>query len=827
MSMVKKNFLRVFTAVVFFLGIAIQTKAQDLLRNYDLSSIKVDKISDADILKLKQQLDASGLTEQQAEQIAIAKGMPVTEVQKLRLRLQQLTTSGNVTTPTQNQNNNGNNPLNNQPAYRNNLQDTGYNQLYMADTANKKPLINPRIFGAELFDNPTLNFQPAISVATPLNYVIGPGDQLNISIYGVQETDIPVTVSPEGNIIIPNVGQLQVSGTTIENATQKITSLMGRTAYTTLRTGASKISVTVGQIKSIAITVIGSNMPGNYTVPSLATAFNALFIAGGPAQFGSFRQIQLIRNNKTLRNIDLYRFLVNGDQSDNITLQNNDVIRIPSYKIKVIIDGYIKRPGIFEMLPGETLQDLVTYSSGFTDSAYTSSVKIVQFTGKELSVKDVSAADFGNYKMQSGDSVIVSRVLNRFTNRISLTGAVYREGIYELTDGMTLRDLINKADGFREDAFMRRAQVFRLKPDLSKEIFSFAPSDSIEQKRILLKREDSIVVSSIFDLKDQYYISVLGEVRNPGYYEYRDSLTLKDVILQAGGFTDAAFPQRIEVARLIRRDSVTAQDVRASTIIEVKDITDISATQNNVYLQPSDLITVKRKPGFIAFQSITVAGEVQYPGPYVLEKREERVSDIIKRAGGFTPEAYLEGAYIKRINVSDETAQAKQQVIANIQNQLNDSSDLTQQTAQKQSNQLPLDIKKILSSPGSPEDVVFISGDELVIPKYNAQVTISGSVLFPTQIPYNEKYNLHDYIAAAGGVAENGKKSKTYVVYANGKAATTRGFLFFKSKPDIKPGAEVVVPEKEPKQKISTAEFIGIASAVASLAGVVIAILHL
>ncbi len=799
----------------------MQTKAQDLLRNYDLSSIKVDKLSDADILKFKKQLDASGLTEQQAAQIAIAKGMPITEVQKLEVRLQQLTSNGSV--PSQN---NSNNPANNQPAYRNNLQDTGFNQLYANDTTNRKPLINPRIFGSELFNNSSLNFQPNISVATPLNYVIGPGDQLNISVYGVQEADIPVTVSLEGNIIIPNVGQLPVSGITIEDATQKVTSLMGRTAYNTLRTGGSKINVTVGQIKSISITVTGSNKPGNYTVPSLATAFNALFVAGGPSQFGSFRQIQLLRNNKVFKNIDLYRFLVNGDQSDNITLQNNDVIRIPTYKTKVIIDGYVKRPGIFEMLPDETLQDLLTYSSGFADSAYTFSVKIVQFTSKELSVKDVDAANFGNYKMQSGDSVIVSKVLSRFTNRITLTGAVYREGIYELTDGMSLRDLINKADGFREDAFMQRAQIFRLKNDLSKEMLSFDPSDTIQQKSILLKREDSVVVSSIFDLKDQYYISVLGEVRNPGYYQYRDSLTLKDIILQAGGFTDAAFPQRIEVARLIRRDSLTSQDVRASMIIEVKDITDVSATQNNVYLQPSDLITVKRKPGFVAFQSITVSGEMQYPGPYVLEKREERVSDIIKRAGGFTPEAYLEGAYIKRLNVIDETAQEKQQVIANIQNQLNDSSNLVQQTVQKQSDQLPLDITKILASPGSPEDVVLISGDEFIVPKYNAQVRISGSVLFPTQIPYNEKYNLHDYISAAGGIAENGKKSKTYVVYANGSAASTRGFLFFKSKPDIKPGAEIVVPEKEPKQKISTAEFIGIASAIASLAGVVIAILH-
>jgi protein involved in polysaccharide export with SLBB domain len=470
---------------------------------------------------------------------------------------------------------------------------------------------------------------------------------------------------------------------------------------------------------------------------------------------------------------------------------------------------------------------LFTYSSGFTDSAYTSSVKIVQFTGKELSVKDVSAADFNTYKMQGGDSVIVSKVINRFTNRISLTGAVYREGIYELTNGMTVKDLINKADGLREDAFMQRAQIFRLKNDLTKEMVSFNPADTIAEASILLKREDSVVITSISDLKDQYYISVLGEIRNPGYYDFRDSVTLKDIIVQAGGFTDAAFPQRIEVARLISRDTLTAQDVRASMIIEVNDLNELSSTQKNITLQPSDIVTIKRKPGFLTFQSVKVTGELQYPGPYVLAKREERVSDIIKRAGGFTPEAYLEGAYIKRYNFGDNSNQARQQVISNLQQQLNDSTaTLLQQQSAKQYDQIPLDITNILSHPGSPEDVVMASGDELIVPKYNAQVKISGSVLFPTQIPYNEKYNIRDYISSAGGVAENGKKSKTYIVYANGKAATTRGFLFFKSSPKIKPGTEIIVPQKEERQRLSTTEFIGIASALASLAGVVIAILR-
>lgn len=817
--------LRFFGLLICCLSIAAISYSQDLLKNYDLSSIKVDNLTDAQLMQFKQQLDASGFTEQQAEQIAIARGMPITEVQKLRTRLAQLPATNS--NPQQQQNPNGfNNSYNNNQS---NSLDTSINKNQnQIDTTQRVPLINPRIFGSELFNNTSLNFQPNIPVATPLNYIIGPGDQLNINVFGVQETSIPVTVQPEGNIIIPNVGQMQISGLSIEEATKKISSQMSRTAYPTVSSGASHVNISVGQIKSISITVIGANKPGNYTVPSLATAFNALFVAGGPSQFGSFRKIELIRNNKIFKTIDLYRFLVNGDQSDNITLQNNDVIRIPSYKTKVIIDGYVKRPGIFQMLPNETLQDLLTYCSGFTDSAYTSSVKIVQFTGKELSVKDVEAANFGNYQMQNGDSVIVNKVLDRYTNRITLTGAVYREGLYELTPGMSVYDLIKKADGLREDAFMQRAQIFRLNNDLTKDMVSFNPADTMQEKSILLKREDSVVVTSIFDLKDEYYISVLGEVRNPGYYNYRDSITLKDVIVQAGGFTDAAYPERIEVARLIRRDSLTAQDVRASMIIEVNGLDELSSPQKNITLQPSDLITVKRKPGYMAFQTITVSGEFQYPGPYVLEKREERVSDIIKRAGGFTPEAYLEGAYIKRYNLQDNSNQVRQQTILNIQQQLSDSTNFVQQDIKKQYDQIPLNVTELMAKPGSTADMVLQASDELIVPKYNAAVRISGSVLFPTQIPYNPHYRLRDYISSAGGIAENGKRNKTYVIYANGKATTSRGFLFFKSHPTIKPGAEIIVPSKPEKlNRLTTPEIIGISSALASLAGVVIAILRL
>jgi protein involved in polysaccharide export with SLBB domain len=389
---------------------------------------------------------------------------------------------------------------------------------------------------------------------------------------------------------------------------------------------------------------------------------------------------------------------------------------------------------------------------------------------------------------------------------------------------MTAGDLIKKADGLTEDAYAGRSQIFRLNDDLSKGILSF---NAINTSPISLKREDSIVVKSIFDLRDEYYVSVQGEVRKPDFYIYSDSLTLKDILIQAGGLTDAAYPQKIEVARLISRDTVTNQDVRASEIINISGWDDLSSRAKNIQLKPYDIITIRRKPGHSEMQTIKVIGEMQVPGLYVLGKREERVSDIINRAGGFTPEAYTEGAFIKRYNY-DTIRAIRQQTIQNIQQQLSDSTNQTTQSTERAFDQIPLNIAKILSSPGSAEDVVLKERDELIIPKYTAEVKMSGSVLFPTQIPYDQKYDFKDYISSAGGFSDNARKSKAYILYANGKAQTIKKFLFFKNYPTVKPGAEIVVPAKdETKNKLTTGEIIGISSALTSLAGVVIAILNL
>ncbi len=794
--------------------------AQDLLKGKDLSQVRVDQLSDADIAKLKAQLNSSGVTIDQAEQMAIAKGMSPAEFAKLKARVSGSTNAGSVTgklkaaTPSS-------------AERQNNSSDSLTTEKY-----NEKPktLIDSLIFGSELYTSVAPSFEPNLKLATPLNYVLGPDDQIAVNVYGVQEYNGDLVVSAEGNINIPNVGQVKVSGLTIEAATQKLKTLMGNSVYPYLKSGGSKLSVTLSRIRSIRVTVIGANRPGNLTVSSLSTVFNALFIAGGPAAFGSFRQIELVRNNRVERTIDLYRFLLHGDQSDNIGLKDNDVIRIPSYKTRVQLQGQFKRPGIFEVLPGETFADVVAFASGFTDTAYQASVKVYQRNETERQVHDLFSSSYTNYAPHTGDVFVASKILNRFQNRVKISGAVFRSDVYELTPGLDVAALIKKADGLKEDAYTGRGQILRLEDDLTRSIVSFDVRKALTgQDNPVLKREDEVLISSIQDLRDSFKVTIQGEVRIPGQYDYVSQLTLKDLILQAGGFTDAAY-KNIEIARLIRRDSIAATDNRASVVINTEINGDLSGTSANIPIQPFDVVTIRRKAGYTLPESVIVSGQVQYPGPYALISRTERVSDVLRRAGGYTSDANPVGAYVKRYKTDVEKKQSEEAALKLLKNVKDKDSAQIQQVLQdikRAYDQIPLDMAVIMKNPGSVEDLVLRGSDELYVPKFDGQVKVSGAVLMTTRIPFKEGSSVKDYISDAGGYAADAWHRKTYVVYANGKAAITKHFLFIKSYPKILPGSELIVPKKAERKGLGTGEIIGISSALASLAGVVIAILRL
>jgi protein involved in polysaccharide export with SLBB domain len=787
--------------------------AQDLLKGKDLSQLKVDLLSDAEIAKLKEQLNSSGMSADMAEQMAISKGLPASEAAKLKQRI------GSGSTKT----NNGAGADGSSGSKTNNASETL--DVYSGKT--EKPLINPLIFGSELYTSIAPSFEPNSKSATPVNYILGPEDQLLISVYGIQEYNGTPTVSSEGMVSIPNVGLVRVAGLSIEAASQKLKTVMGNGPYGYLKSGGAKLSVSLAKIRSIRVTIIGANRPGNFNVSSLSTVFNALFIAGGPSVNGSFREIELIRNNKLERTIDLYRFLTAGDQSDNIGLKDNDVIRIPTYKKRVELQGEVKRPGIYEVLPNETFTKILSYASGFTESAYKAAIKVNQLTEKEKQLIDLASDKYPSYQPKTGDVFVVSKILSRYNNRVTIKGAVFRPNDYELTIGMRIADLIKKSDGLKEDAFTGRAQILRLQEDLTKSILSVDLKKVLtgnEQDNLLLQKEDELIISSIFDLKDGSNVSIQGEVRKPGQFAYAEKLTLKDLIIQAGGFTDAA-NNSIEIARFIKRDSLAFTDNRSSEIIKVElNEKDLSTNASNILLYPFDLVTVRRKSGYILPSSVSIIGQVKFPGPYVLSSELERVSDILVRSGGLLQNAYPEGAYIKRIKTDIDKEKNADALLA-LEKTTKDSSVNTVQSIIDNNIKIPLSLDKNLSFKGSTEDILMRAGDEIVIPKFDEQVKVSGEVLLPTQIPFGSKKGLRTYVNEAGGFTINATPKRAFVVYANGKAATISRFLFFRSYPTVFPGSEIVVPKKRERKPASAAEIIGLSTSVISLFGLMIALL--
>lgn len=811
-----------------FLFLANYAVAQDILRK-NPSEFKVDMLTDADILKFQQQLKSMNMTIEEAEILALQRGFPQGEIDKLKLRVEQLNT-GAKSKPGDDKSSAKQTSDDDDKTETKTQSGRKYTEPDTRKTVVKNRL-DSLVFGAELFSTSSLTFEPDLRIATPANYELGPDDEIQITVYGIQEASHNLKINPEGNITVPYVGIVKIGGLTFEAATQKLKQVMGNTAYRSLKSGGSKLSVSLSKIRSIRVTIIGSKRPGTYTVSSLTTLFNALYVSGGPAKYGSFREIELIRGSKVERKVDLYNFLMNGSQADNVRLKDNDIIRIPTLKTRIEIAGEIKRPGYFEMLSSENLNDVLKYAQGFTDSAYKASIKVTRLTDKEKKVEDIAAAEFYSFTPKSGDVFEVGKILNRYANRVSIEGAVFRPGFYALEDGLTVSKLIRKAEGLREDAFAIRGQIVRTKEDLTKEVIPFDVRKALNgdsQNDLLLKREDILLIRSIFNLRDEFTITMQGEIRSAGVYAYVDSLHLKDAIVLAGGFTDAAYPQRIEVSRLIKRDTLTQQDIRTSEIIETSAGGNLSPG-DDIILRPLDVVTVRRKPGYTPLQTVFVSGQVQYPGPYVISSRTEHVSDLIKRSGGFTPEAYLEGAYLKRFINKERASDIKIKQIDKIQEQFKDTTGKLVSELTRQFDQIPLDLAKIVANPGIPEDIQIQEFDEIYVPKFDAQVRVNGQVLFPTQIPYDPDARLKSYISAAGGYTDDAARRKVYVLYANGKAASTKNYFFFRSHPKIKPGTEIIVPKSTAsiKPKRTPQENIALASAIASLAGVVIALMNL
>jgi protein involved in polysaccharide export with SLBB domain len=827
--------------------IVLAQNAGNLLAGKDLSTIKVDALTDAELAQIQAQLKQSGVSIDMVESQAIAKGMSPAEFAKLKARLANVKGGGKSTSPLAKKT---------VKKTTDNEQDSTV-QEYVIESK-----INPLIYGSELFAN-SQGFKNNENVATPLNYEVGTNDVLKLVVYGVQEYSADLDVSKEGTVLIENVGRIKVAGLSIEAATTRIKQQMANTAYPSLRSGESKMALTVGDTRTIQVTIIGAQRSGNYNVSSLSNVLSALTMAGGPSEIGSYRAIELIRDNKVVKTFDLYAFMQNGDQSQNMGLKDRDVIKVPPYKGRIEIKGQVKRPGIFELNATENFKQFLQYAGGFDDTAYTAWVKVIQKNEKEKAVKDLAQNQFSTYQPQGGDIIQVSKILDRFQNRVKLTGAVFRPDVYELTEGMRISDLVQRADGLREDAFIGRAQLIRLKPNLLKELVTINLSKALQKdpnENIFLQREDELYINSIVDLRDSLTVDLLGEVRSQGRFTYVDSMTVKDLILMAGGFNYAANKQ-IEVARLVQYgERVTDNQVATILKTEVNGDLSFNAGQVNFVLQPMDVVTITKKVGFTNPEVVSISGQVQNVGKYTLSTRVERVSDIVKRSGGLIGEAYGEGAYIKRSRYNIDTLKAdesktsieeaynrkfKAQQEAEKQNintllngsdnkgqtnmadvnikkkNLKDTLDLLFKELNEDTYQIAIDINKIMEKPGSELDLVLRDKDEIMIPKTDNRVKISGGVLRPTNIVYRDGLTIGECISAAGGISEYAKRGRAYVVYANGKSSRTKHFGLFRLNPTIKPGSEIVLPETNEKKEKTITTFIQFTTVLAQIAGAI------
>ena len=802
--------------VTFCVLLQTTIKAQDILKAKDLTTLKIDALTDDDIAKIKQQIQQSGLTDIQVEQLAQQKGLPASEIVKLRARLASIGSSAST------------------KSYSSGVKPTNRTADTTGIDNNPTIEIKPTkstIFGSELFSNNKLIFEPDLRIATPKNYTIGPDDELVIDVFGYQEANYKISVSPEGTINIPLIGIISVNGLTVEQASKRIKDKMQRNGYGGIASGQTQVQISIGKIRTIKVTVIGeAKKPGTYSTSSLSTLFNALYLAGGPTDKGSFRQIELIRNNKVFLKLDAYDFLLKGDQTNNIRLVDQDVIRIPVAKVQVSLLGEVKREGIFELLPTNTLLQLVDFSGGFSAEAYTASIQIKQVTDKERRVKDLPKAEFDIYLPTKGDSVFVGKILSRYSNGITITGAVYRPGNYELETGLTLTKLIAKAEGLKEEAFRERGLIIRTnETDLTKKIIPFNVKAVIAKSDadIVLQKNDEVIIGAADAYKQQYTLTLQGEVKKPGTFIYFDGITLKDLLFLAEGFTDASAIDKIEIARRFSNDSITNPN-NIAIIIDAATQKNLSVLGTDVPLNPWDIVVVRRKPSYSEQLSIKIEGEVIYPGNYTLSTKSETVSNIIARAGGLTKFAFIEAASLTRINKS-ELKNLESDKLKKLQKSLKDTSNSLTEDVMKTTIKVGLDLKEILNNPNGLEDIVLQNGDVLNIPKQQREVKVNGEVMLPSEVVFKRGEGLEYYIDKAGGYTDNARERKVYVVYPNGSAARIKKFLFFKTNPKITAGSEILVPQMPERKKssLSTGEIVALASGVASLAGVVIAILRL
>lgn len=675
-----------------------------------------------------------------------------------------------------------------------------------------------QVFGRNIFNTRNLTFEPSVNIATPPNYRLGPGDEVIIDIWGTSQNTIRQQISPDGTINIEKIGPVSLSGMTVSEANGYLKRVLGKT-YSGLDApdGTLEIRLTLGNTRTIQINVMGEVVqPGTYALSSFSTVFHALYRAGGVSDIGSLRNVQVTRNGKTVAKVDVYDFIMKGKTQDDIRLQEGDVIIVPAYEALVQISGNVKRPMKFEMKKNETLATLINYAGGFSADAYTRSLRVVRQNGEEYEINTVKEIDYSAYPMRNGDVVTAEAILNRFTNKLEVRGAVYRPGIYQLNGEInTVRALVNEAKGLMGDAFTNRAVLQREREDLTTEIISVDVRSIMAgtSPDIPLQKNDILYIPSIHDLEDRGDVAIFGEVAKPDSYSYSDNMTLEDLIIRAGGLRESASTVRVDVSRRIKdpKSTVSTDSIGQMFTFALKDGFVIDGEQGFT-LQPYDQVFVRRSPGYQAQQNVRVTGEVIFGGTYAMTTTEERLSDLVKKAGGATPKAYLRGAKLIRV-ANDEEKKRMRDVINLMNRQFGEAMMDSLGIRVEDTFSVGIDLEKAMAQPGSEYDLVLREGDVLDVPKMNNTVKVNGAVMMPNTVGYLSDKNANYYLDQAGGYALNAKKSKKFVIYMNGQVARIKG----RSKEKIEPGCEIIVPSKKNK-KVNVGEILGYASSFGSLA---------
>ena len=675
-----------------------------------------------------------------------------------------------------------------------------------------------QVFGRNIFNTRNLTFEPSVNIATPPNYRLGPGDEVIIDIWGTSQNTIRQQISPDGTINIEKIGPVSLSGMTVSEANEYLKRVLGKT-YSGLDApdGTLEIRLTLGNTRTIQINVMGEVVqPGTYALSSFSTVFHALYRAGGVSDIGSLRNVQVTRNGKTVAKVDVYDFIMKGKTQDDIRLQEGDVIIVPAYEALVQISGNVKRPMKFEMKKNETLATLISYAGGFSADAYTRSLRVVRQNGEEYEINTVKEIDYSAYPMRNGDVVTAEAILNRFTNKLEVRGAVYRPGIYQLNGEInTVRALVNEAKGLMGDAFTNRAVLQREREDLTSEIISVDVRSIMvgTSPDIPLQKNDILYIPSIHDLEDRGDVAIFGEVAKPDSYSYSDNMTLEDLIIRAGGLRESASTVRVDVSRRIKdpKSTHSTDSIGQMFTFALKDGFVIDGEQGFT-LQPYDQVFVRRSPGYQAQQNVQVTGEVIFGGTYAMTTTEERLSDLVKKAGGATPKAYLRGAKLIRV-ANDEEKKRMRDVINLMNRQFGEAMMDSLGIRVEDTFSVGIDLEKAMAKPGSEYDLVLREGDVLSVPKLNNTVKVNGAVMMPNTVGYLSGENANYYLDQAGGYALNAKKSKKFVIYMNGQVARIKG----RSKDKIEPGCEIIVPSKKNK-RVNVGEILGYASSFGSLA---------